>query len=81
MTILLEEPHADDLNTTSVFSRQFEEEVYPADIERAEDPTKTGTSWSQPEDKSINRYGRTACQVVTPQNKTEQYKQHETNKH
>ncbi|XP_022103297.1 uncharacterized protein LOC110986025 [Acanthaster planci] len=56
VTVLLEEPTADDVNTTSMFSQQFQEEVYPSGIEKNDDPTKTGASWSKPEDESIVRY-------------------------
>ncbi|XP_038062441.1 uncharacterized protein LOC119732930 [Patiria miniata] len=56
VTVLLEGPTADDVNTTSMFSKKFEEDVYPPDVEKSEDPTKTGTSWSKPQDESINRY-------------------------
>ncbi|XP_022105060.1 uncharacterized protein LOC110986994 [Acanthaster planci] len=56
VTVLLEEPTADDVNTTTMFSEKFEEEVYPPDVQKSEDPTKTGTSWSKPEDESIISY-------------------------
>ncbi len=47
----------DDVNTTAMFSQKFEEKVYPPDVQKSNDPTKTGTSWSKPDDESINRYG------------------------
>ncbi|XP_022100316.1 uncharacterized protein LOC110984425 [Acanthaster planci] len=56
VTVLLEEPTADDVNTNTMFSEKFEEEVYPPDVEKSEDPTKTGTSWSKPGDESIISY-------------------------
>ncbi|XP_033637723.1 uncharacterized protein LOC117298529 [Asterias rubens] len=56
VTVLFEKPSVDDVNTTSMFSQKFEEEVYPPDVQKNDDPTKTGTSWSKPEDESIDRY-------------------------
>ncbi|XP_038050876.1 uncharacterized protein LOC119724026 [Patiria miniata] len=56
VTILLEEPTADDVNTTSMFSRKFEEDVYPPEMERSEDAAKTGATWSKPHDESIVLY-------------------------
>ncbi|XP_038050728.1 uncharacterized protein LOC119723897 [Patiria miniata] len=56
VTVLLEQPAADDVNTTSMFSEKFKEEVYPPDVEKSTDPTKTGTSWSKSKDKSVARY-------------------------
>ena len=57
VTVLFEKPSVDDVNTTSMFSQKFEEEVFPPDVQKNDDPTKTGTSWSKPEDESISRYG------------------------
>ncbi|XP_022102001.1 uncharacterized protein LOC110985344 [Acanthaster planci] len=56
ITVLLEEPTAEGVNTTSMFSEKFEEEIFPPDVEKSSDPSKTGTSWSESSDKSVARY-------------------------
>ncbi|XP_071798137.1 uncharacterized protein [Asterias amurensis] len=56
VTALFEKPSVDDVNTTSLFSQKFEEEVYPPDVQRNDDPISTGTSWSKPHDESISHY-------------------------
>ena len=66
VTVLLEEPSAEGVNTTSMFSEKFEEEVYPPDVEKSTDPTKTGASWSESTDKAVTRYGKTlGTELVT----------------
>ena len=73
VTVLLEEPTADDVNTTSMFSQKFEEEVYPPNAEKSDDPTKTGTSWTKPQDESIVEYGRKVRALFYKKNPKQKY--------
>lgn len=57
MTVLLESPDVDSVNTSAVGAEHFEHAVYPKTALKSSDPTTCGEGWSKSDDDSVNRYG------------------------
>ena len=54
--MLLKEPPVDGVNTTVMFSEPFEEEVFPADATKTNNPHATGACWTRADDETVSKY-------------------------
>ncbi|WAR05119.1 hypothetical protein MAR_020488, partial [Mya arenaria] len=57
VTVLLEAPSADSINSSAVNAESFGENVYPATALETSDPTSCGEQWSESSDDTVERYG------------------------
>ncbi|KAL5006496.1 hypothetical protein ScPMuIL_015302 [Solemya velum] len=56
ITVLMEPPSADDVETTVVGAEKFSAEVFPHDAMQSHDSTSIGASWTVGEDKFLRKY-------------------------
>ncbi|XP_052806219.1 uncharacterized protein LOC128235437 [Mya arenaria] len=56
VTVLLEAPSEDSINTSAINADAFDEDVYPLTALETSDPTSCGEQWSKSSDDSVDRY-------------------------
>ncbi|XP_052803271.1 uncharacterized protein LOC128233573 isoform X2 [Mya arenaria] len=56
VTVLLEAPSEDSINTSAVNAEEFDEDVYPPTALETSDPTSCGEKWTESSDDSVDRY-------------------------
>ncbi|XP_052806221.1 uncharacterized protein LOC128235438 [Mya arenaria] len=56
VTVLLEAPSEDSINTSAVNADKFDEDVFPPTALETSDPTSCGERWSESSDDTVDRY-------------------------
>ena len=58
VTVLINSPIPDGVNTTVLFSEELSEDVYPPHSMKMKDGNQVGVEWTEAKDEAVTKYGK-----------------------